>query len=225
MVRRKMNKITFCLTSCNRFNLLQKTLDSFFNLNTYPIERFIVTEDSGNLEMKSKIEKRYGNKIELIFNNKNLGLLQSIDNMYNMVKTEYIFHCEDDWLFRNNSFFVSNSVDILDEYKNINQVWLIPGEDWLEEQLLKTKTNVQFRYVKVPHCGAWCGFSFNPGLRRLSDYKRLFPEGFIKYIVPNKAIVHSECSCNKHALKEGYRTVALINHACEHIGSKQSTYK
>ena len=69
-----MEKVTVCITSFNRFELLCKTLDSFFKYNTYPIERVIVIEDSGLIEMKNKIIDRYGEKIFLIFNNENIGL-------------------------------------------------------------------------------------------------------------------------------------------------------
>src|SRR5271166_2504486 len=98
-----MNKeITLCLTSCNRFDLLQQTLDSFFSLNTHPINRFLITEDSGNVEMQKKILDNYGSKVELIFNAVNKGPYHSIDYMYSQVKTDYIFHCEDDWIFQGN---------------------------------------------------------------------------------------------------------------------------
>ena len=39
-----MKEVTVVLTACNRADLLEKTLDSFFEMNTYPLKRFnIVT--------------------------------------------------------------------------------------------------------------------------------------------------------------------------------------
>ena len=90
-----IHKITVCLTSCNKFNHLQRTLDSFFSSNSYPIHRFLIIDDSSNTEMHKQILSKYGDKVELITNEQNLGQPASIDKMYNLVDTEYIFHCED----------------------------------------------------------------------------------------------------------------------------------
>ena len=43
-----MKEITLCLTSCNRWNLLEKTIDSFLKLNSYPIKEYLIYEDSNN---------------------------------------------------------------------------------------------------------------------------------------------------------------------------------
>lgn len=223
-----MNNITVCLTSCNRFNLLKETLDTFFSTNSYPIERFIITEDSGNLEMKNKILNSYGDKIELIFNEKNLGLYKSIDNMYNVVNTEYIFHCEDDWKFFNNRNFMQQSLDILETQQNIHQVWLRSTQSissWVIPQSYYTVKNTEYRMMQIPHCGDWCGFSHNPGLRRKSDYVSMFPNGYSEFIIPDKSIVFTEHNCNLHAMKQGYRAAILMQEACDHIGHGQSTYK
>lgn len=65
-----MKKITFVLTSCGRNDLLEKTLDSFFKWNTYPIERYIISEDSVDPkvfeECKRLNQEKYDGKIEFI---------------------------------------------------------------------------------------------------------------------------------------------------------------
>jgi hypothetical protein len=220
-------KVTVCLTSCNRFDLLKQTLDSFFNINVYPIEKFIITEDSANIDMQNLIMNNYGNKVELIFNTVNLGPYRSIDNMYNKVNTEYIFHCEDDWVFNKNPFFIKDSMDILEERKDVNQVWIISENvhpHAIEQQLLMTSTNVPYKMVNGNHGGGWCGFSGNPGLRRKSDYLRIFPNGLSEFIVPGKPIVNTEYNCNVNAGKHGYRAAILVNDACHHIGYGHSTH-
>ncbi len=212
--------ITFCLTSCNRFDLLQITLDSFFATNTHPIKKYIVIEDSGLPEMKDKILKKYGSKIELIFNDVNLGPYKSIDKLYAQVDTEYIFHSEDDWKFGNNPDFIKESLDILETNKNVNQVWVRKDIDWswIEPTTFGTVNYTKYKMVKCPHLGGWCGFSHNPGLRRKSDYTRIFPNGFAECILPNEKAVHTELACNIRAMNQGYRAATLINTACTHIG-------
>jgi hypothetical protein len=213
-------EITFCLTSCNRFDLLQITLDTFFSLNSYPIKKFIVIEDSGLPEMRDKILKKYENKIELIFNEVNLGPYKSIDKLYQQVDTEYIFHSEDDWKYQNNANFVQESLDVLETNPNVNQVWVRQDIDWswVETKKYATPKHTTYRMVKSPHLGGWCGFSHNPGLRRKSDYNKMFPNGFAEFILPNEKAVHTELACNINAMNHGYRAAALLNSACVHIG-------
>ena len=40
--------ITFTITSCNRIDLLENTLNSFTSINNYEIDEFIMSDDSGN---------------------------------------------------------------------------------------------------------------------------------------------------------------------------------
>ena len=50
-----MNDVSLVITSCGRFDLLERTLDSFFEYNTYPIKKVIITEDSTE---GKKLEKK-----------------------------------------------------------------------------------------------------------------------------------------------------------------------
>lgn len=105
--------ITVCMTSFNRFDLVSRSLDSFFALNTTPVEKIIVIEDSANPAMRDQILSKYGDRVSLIFNEPHIGQIPSIDKMYAEVKTDYILHTEDDFLFQSNPTFIQNAVDIL----------------------------------------------------------------------------------------------------------------
>ena len=70
-----MKKITFVLTSCGRVELLNKTLDSFFNFNDYEIEEMFLVEDSLNQNVYEDIKKKWGGKLTLLFNKKKRGCL------------------------------------------------------------------------------------------------------------------------------------------------------
>lgn len=215
-----MKEVTVCITSCGRWNLLQATLDSFLKLNTYPITKYLLHEDSGDIKIFEKIQKKYP-FIECIRSEQNVGLLKSIDKLYALVDTEYIMHLEDDWIFENNLNFIQQSLEVL-ENPNIHQVWIRQGipEDWLERQVISG-----YRMVKQSHFGDWCGFSFNPGLRRLSDYKRIFPNGFEEHNKHGTNSVLSEHECNQVAYAQGYRAAILNNRVCRHLGEGKSTYK
>ena len=121
----------------------------------------------------------------------------------------------------------------MEERKDIHQIWLRHMDDCiknfrssfsnlsLEPNILKTLSSVEYRMVKSPHGGNWCGFSWNPGLRRTSDYNRLFPAGYSYYHLQGE---YAEYLCDHYAGSQGYRAAYLINSACNHIGFYTSTY-
>ena len=71
-----MKKITFVLTSCGRVELLNKTLDSFFNFNDYEIEEMFLVEDSLNQNVYEDIKKNWGDKLTLLFKKKKRGKIK-----------------------------------------------------------------------------------------------------------------------------------------------------
>ena len=197
----KMKKVTFVLTSCGRLDLLERTLDSFFKWNTYPIERYIITEDSADKSVFEECERlnreKYGNKLEFIFNYEKLGQSASIDKAYSMVDTEYIFHCEEDWEFYRRGF-IEDSIKILETQPKVIQAWIRPKSDRILNRI-EPKIYVLPGEVKVRRVlpasfivkGAnedgtdmiikdYMGFSWNPGVKRLKDWQDL-PNGYSEF--------------------------------------------
>jgi hypothetical protein len=233
--------VTVCITSYDRFDLLKQTIDSFRSLNVYPIERFVVIEDSAKQEMREKIFREFGGSIDLIFNEESLGQPRSIDKAYRTISTDYIFHSEDDYRYAGNPSFIRDSMCILEERRDVHQVWLRHVEDYLhshgpdalygpegirffEDEVLRTSIEVPYRMVRFPNWGAWCGFSWNPGLRRTSDYRRLFPDGYAAHVPPGEIGFRAEFHCNVHAFQQGFRAALLINGACFNVGHEASTF-
>lgn len=171
-------EVTFVLTSCNRPDLLELTIDSFLKYNTYPIKKYVVVEDSGKPNINDHLKSKYSHlNIVWIDNPENLGQMKSIDLAYAHVDTEYIFHCEDDWEFYR-SGFIEDSMVVLESLKKIIQVWLREPNDTnghpIEPQLYSV-ADKKCRLLVKNYCKVWNGFSFNPGLRRLSDYELIKP--------------------------------------------------
>ncbi|MDO5089762.1 MAG: glycosyltransferase, partial [Leptotrichiaceae bacterium] len=112
------------ITSCGRFDLLEKTLDSFFKYNTYPIKKIIITEDSTEGNRLRKLISKYKNQnFHLIVNEKREGQLKCIDKAYKEVDTEYVFHCEDDWEFLRKGF-IEKSIEVIEDNPKIAIVGL-----------------------------------------------------------------------------------------------------
>ena len=170
----KDRTITLVITSCNRNDLLEKTLISFFKFNTYRIEKTIIVDDSGVGKTLNwnRIKSSVPGPLELILNDKNEGQIESIDKAYAKVETDYIFHCEEDWKF-NHPGFIEKSLEILDDNDKIFTVWLRAHNDTKRHKIeTETKFPLQNDYYYLMdqyHKKTWCGFTFNPGLRRTKD--------------------------------------------------------
>ena len=208
------NSVTFVLTSCKRFDLLEPTLTSFLKYNTYPIEEYIIIEDSPNIEkLNIVLEKFPGIHFTVLYNDPQIGQLRSIDKAYSLVKTDFIFHCEDDWLFYR-SGFIENSFSILLENEKVINVWLREQNDTnghpLETTVHKTSDGVQYKYLEPEFQGGFHGFTFNPGLRRTEDYELIKP--YSNW--PDEIDLS-----NEYYHKYQFRGVILLNGYVRHLGN------
>lgn len=165
--------VTGVLTSCGRHDLLELTLQSFFAVNSAPLDRLIVVEDGPEIaeDVRGKFS---GHRIDWIATGKRVGQIAAIDYAYSRVRTPYIFHMEDDWQFLRPEF-IERSAAILDRNPKCLQVWIRAVDDTqfhpVEDHVYVTR-GVQWRRMALDYMfkGEWHGFSFNPGLRRLNDY-------------------------------------------------------
>lgn len=200
--------VTFALTSCGRFNLLELTLSTFLSHNTYPIDRFLLIEDSGN-EAVRDICSKFSSAIEVIINSKHMGLMSSLDLLYRKIDTEFIFHCEDDWVFYRNGF-IEDSIPLLEQNPFMSMV-SCRGEGLNVAHNANYKSATKMRLGSVsyrfppPIGNPWCGYSFNPGLRRLSNIKQ------IGYFTAFK----NESAVNNRFTELGFNIGYLENTACE----------
>lgn len=207
------NKVTFVLTSCKRFDLLEPTLRSFLKYNTYPIEEYIIIEDSPNVEKLNKVLRKFKDiKFTVLYNNPQIGQLPSIDRAYALVKTDYIFHCEDDWLFYR-SGFIEQSFSLLWDNEKIISVWIREQDDTnkhpLEPTIYTTKDGVQYKYLVTGFREVCHGFTFNPGLRRTKDYELIKP--YSKWA--------DEGDLSNEYYQNGFRGAILQNGYVKHLGN------
>jgi len=206
------DKITVTLTHYKRLDLLKETLDSFFSTNNYDIDQLLIIDDSGEKYYSNEIKKLYSNAT-VIENAENIGQRRSIDKLLKNCNNEYIFHLEEDWLFDSDSNnYIESSMKILKNNPNIYQVHIRHQNDDPHPCVGEVNyiDNVGFRFLDNNWRGTWTGFSFNPGLRRKSDIKKMFPNGLIEYKDEMQASIHSK--------KFNYKAVRLENTVCRHIG-------
>ncbi len=207
--------VSVVLTSCGRIDLLEKTIDSFFAMNTYPINQFILIDDSGQKNILLRLNQlilKYSFPIQLIFNEKNIGQIQSIDKAYEIVESEYVFHCEDDWEFFEKDF-IEISLNILKSDPTVINVWLRSHEDTnghpidLSEKKI-TKDGIGYYLMKTGYLENWHGFVFNPSLKRMSDLRKFSPFSKLEVLIPKgkkRQLFIGEEDLSVYFFNAGYR--------------------
>ncbi len=131
-----------------------------------------------------------------------------------IVNTPFVFHCEDDWLFFRSGFIVE-SFTLLQKLPK-SSVVLLRGRD--ESGILRTLPYEKYEgilfFCSYPELDeTWFGYSYNPGLRRLADYKRVAPI----------ADIGSESVVSYVFKQLGFYSVHLEIPAVVHLGWGQTT--
>lgn len=215
--------ITGVFTSCGRFDLLRRTLSTFVKYADMPLQDIIVIDNSTLPTVDKEIEKivtEIKRPISLIANPENIGQVSSIDTAYSFVETEYIFHCEDDWEFFD-SGFLSLSKKLLEDVPNIVNINLrvrFDGEKGSMHpvsEVMQSKKGIKYHQYQLNYLGAWHGFSWNPGLRRRSDYELIKP--YKQY--------GEESGVGRKYKEMGYISACLEKSYCKHIGTNSFTPK
>ncbi len=219
------NRVTLVITSCGRIELLKNTIISFFNYNTYPIYECIIVEDSGIVKNLDELIPFIPVPHKFLFNETNIGQIKSIDYAYENVKTPYIFHCEDDWEFYKTGF-IEESFKILESDPSVVTVWLRSHDDTMghpiDSKIIKTSTT-EYYYLECNYKGKWHGFTFNPGLRRLSDCMKFHPYNSLDVkIAKKKKWILGEVDLSIYYYNAGYRGAITkeINGYVKHTGWK-----
>jgi hypothetical protein len=162
--------VSLFLTSCNRPDLLRKTLESFVKYNTHPIEYGIICEDSGLKGINDFAHEIVPFPLKIIYADQRRGQMKSIENGCQYLNTKYVFHCEEDWEFYDYGF-IEASLQILKKNDKITSVWLRAHNE------LHSRYNFNFEphddyYIVGPNTGY---FSWNPGLRTIEVQTKFIP--------------------------------------------------
>lgn len=156
-------------------------------------------------------------KVQWIQNECRMGQIYSIDRAYSQVKTDYIFHCEDDWLFVERGF-LRESKTLLEQYPKIIMVSLRGDTGWHK---LIDWPPYPVKIAEPYWRGGWGGIAFNPGLRRLSDYKSI-GSSYGKYTSYGTHGLGHELELSKMHLQMGYVIADLNRVIVQHIGGSRS---
>ncbi len=214
------SSVSLVLTSCGRWDLLERTLQSYVDFKSDLVGEFILIDDSG---LNSKKLNEIYNKFKIHFKNsllienpKNLGQVKSIDIAYAQVNSEYILHLEDDWEFFEEGFVEEGLVALSANPKILNCIF---------RDKTDLKKNREAPLVEQDKAGyfveqEWV-ISFNPSLRRVSDYKKT-NQTYTEVIIDleKKGLSENQCEkdLSKHYKELGYYSVYSKGNYCRHIG-------
>jgi hypothetical protein len=202
-------EFTVVVTSCGRFDLLRQTLVSLLAHLDRPAHRILVIEDSGEVAVAEAVAG-LGAPVETLVNVPQLGQMKSIDKAYAAVTTPNVFHCEDDWEFFRTGF-IGESFAILEARSDISMVGLRPRAELnpLVRELPGQRLGEVAYFALDPALHPeYFSYSFNPGLRRMSDARALGPF----------APIGHEADVSYAFKKAGFRIANLENPAVRHIG-------
>lgn len=161
-----MDKVTLFITSCGRPHLLKKTLETFIMFNTYPIQEAIICEDSGINNCIDFAKDILNFPCKIIYNEKRIGQMRSIENGVKYITTPYVFHCEDDWEFYA-SGFIELSMQILESNDKISQVVLRSYHEYISiyNMIINSVDNSNYNIITLNDGNSI--YSFNPSLKKI----------------------------------------------------------
>lgn len=220
-----MKELTVIFFSCQRLHLLYQSVKAFLKFNDYPFVDFIIVNDSGDKEIHKQIERTYPGAT-FVFHKENVGLIKSIDLGYEHIKTEWFFHCEDDWMLTKKGF-IEKSFKIMSEHPEIEEIW--PMEFNLHPAVAEIYKSGEIEYKLMSQLYlkgkdgpfGWSGFSTAISLKRMSDYLKVAPYSEIPY---EGNIWMREQAIGERYRLLGYRTAVFLEEYAVNIGYGQSEY-
>lgn len=121
-VNRDSQKITFSITTCKRFDLFSKTINSFLNCCTdlEMIDEWILVDDNSSNEDRKLMQEQYPFFSFIFKDESQKGHPKSMNIIKNKVKTKYLFHMEDDWIFFKQDNYLEKCFKILEFSERYN---------------------------------------------------------------------------------------------------------
>ena len=179
--------VILTITSCKRFDLFQKTVNSFINncSDVNKITYFFCVDDNSSDEDREKMMKMYPFFDFYFKNPSEKGHRQSMNiiwNKLNELKPKFYLHLEDDWLFINKYNYVTNSISFLDSCEssgihqilfNKNYAEIVKDYNLVGGEIIDKDNNIKLHIKDEPNlhgsnCAYWPHFSFRPSVIRTS---------------------------------------------------------
>jgi len=228
--------ITFSITTCKRFELFEKTINSFLEccLDKNLISEWICVDDNSTEYDREQMREKYPFFKFIHKDISGKGHPQSMNIIREIVNTPYLFHMEDDFLFFEKRNYLSECLEVINSDNFIGQclinknyaeissgIEIKGGEFKTTEQGLRyyvheycsnesQKCLWYQKHGNSPHCNYWPHFSFRPSLIKTDVFKVI---GMFNSNAP-----HFEMEYAYRYAQKGYISAFLEGIYCLHTG-------
>ena len=159
--------LTATVTMCRRLPLFIQTMDSLLqNLEDRAlIAEWIAIDDGSSAANLAEVARRYPFLRLMIHQGR--GHAGALNELFRQVKTRYLFHFEDDWLFLTPGRMLTQCLAVLRADPVLGQVSLrgYGGE-------LREPTDVPAHYIHQHPPSHWPGYSLNPGVQDMNKVRQ-----------------------------------------------------
>jgi len=206
---------TFVL-SCNRLDVLAKTLSSFFETQDY-VTKMVILDDSAEPGVYEHLVEEYGDICDVICFPRNRSQWFAMDFMVSYCDSEYIFYLEDDWELTQPGY-LNKSKAILQKYRDVGVVdisWRtfeFQGIDSYHKGLVDNMFYWKKPWKITDGHVAWHAWVGSPNLRRRDDLIML---GRVEKW-------HNEWNIDRKFTALGFKGVFLNGEYSRHLGDKCS---
>jgi glycosyltransferase involved in cell wall biosynthesis len=215
-----MSEVTLLITSFNRPDLLQRTVDSVLKYANYDFADKIIIEDSGDTAMNKHLLLDYPDW-HLIIHSQTKGGYESIDQAYQYIETSYVLHIEDDWEFTHGGF-MEQAIEVLDHDKTIMQVSLEHNSVMGTLPEVHNANGVEYQIVGEDINGWWHGFTCHPSVRSMEGYEKTKP--WVQWSGKEEELFHRELKVGLEYFRLGYKAAILKDSYCIHTGLGRCTW-
>jgi len=126
-INKKNGGILLSMTTCKRFDLFEKTINSFLNCceDFLLISEFLCVDDNSSQEDRRKMKNRYPFFTFIFKSEEQKGHVISMNLIHEFAtKNNYthLLHLEDDWHFIYKTNYITHALEIMEENDKIGQV-------------------------------------------------------------------------------------------------------
>jgi hypothetical protein len=206
-------RFTTVLTSCGRFDLLERTVASF--AEHFDADRIIVAEDSERQAEARAFAAKFP-RVEMRVHVPKLGQLRSIDRLYAALSTPYVVHLEDDWGFTR-SLDLERVRALLEARSDISVVCIanrIYDPRYQKSARQLSHRGIDYLVWDLDAHPKWFSYSFNPSIARLQLWRDLGP--FARFV--------TEEDLSLHCKGKGMRIAMVTPGIADHIGDDRHAH-
>jgi hypothetical protein len=227
----KKIKVFLSITSCKRYDLFTKTIDSIMVCfkDIELIDYFLCVDDNSSKEDRTNMLKKYPFFKYIFKNEDEKGHLKSMNIIHNKLrelKPKYWIHLEDDWVFIKPFNYVKTCMDFLENNRDDNIHQILFNKNYGEtlncynlvggSKLKSLDENDYLLHIKDEpdlkgrNCAYWPHYSFRPSMTLVSTILELG-----NYDSPNTFF---EMDYANKYFSKGYKSAFFNEIMCLHTG-------